>query len=611
MRVGRFGSFLLGVLLIGLTTDPRQALAGTWSPTNSMGTSRGEQLHTTTLLQDGRVLVAGGYNGSFLASAEIYQPGAGTWVPTNSMSVSRSWHRATLLSDGRVLVTGGSNGTSIWNTAEVYQPGAGTWLPTDSMSTSRAYHTATLLLDGRVLVTGGLEPPAYLASADIYDPTTGTWAPAGLMSTGRGSHTATLLSDGRVLVAGGFNGSSYVASADIYDPATNLWSPTGLMTTARVLHTATLLPDGRVLVAGGTLGSSDLSSAEIYDPTLAIWSPADSLSIPRGSHTATRLTDGRVLVTGGSNGTSYWASSEVYDPATAIWSLTCSMSTARFRHTATLLLDGRLLVNGGFNGSYLASAEVFNATSVTVTGTTSSDPMPIGGSTTASVSANFTDGAGQTHICSINWGDGSTGPDDTGTVNETDGSGACTGTHAYAPVGSPIVYTVTFNIIDACGTATSGITYLVFYDPDGGFVTGGGWINSPEGAYTPSPLITGRASFGFVSKYRRNAAAGAPPEGNTSFHFNTAGFEFASDSYEWLVISGTKARYRGAGTVNGAAGYSFELTAHDSSPDRFRIKIWFGNQGNVIYDNETLSPDGEATTPSSVLGGGSIVIHNK
>jgi hypothetical protein len=142
-------------------------------------------------------------------------------------------------------------------------------------------------------------------------------------------------------------------------------------------------------------------------------------------------------------------------------------------------------------------------------------------------------------------------------------------------------------------------------------VTGGGWINSPEGAYTASPLLTGKANFGFVSKYRKNAAPGTPPEGETSFHFNTAGFKFDSDAYEWLVISGTKARYRGTGTVDGVSGYGFELTAHDNSPDRFRIKIWFGNQGNVIYDNEKLSPDGEATMPSSVLGGGSIVIHKK
>jgi len=109
----------------------------------------------------------------------------------------------------------------------------------------------------------------------------------------------------------------------------------------------------------------------------------------------------------------------------------------------------------------------------------------------------------------------------------------------------------------------------------------------------------------------RKSWPGAPPEGETSFHFNSAGFRFDSDSYEWLVISGTKARYRGIGRVDGVAGYGFELTAYDNSPDRFRIKIWLGNQGNVIYDNENSSPDGEATMPSSVLGGGSIVIHKK
>lgn len=246
-----------------------------------------------------------------------------------------------------------------------------------------------------------------------------------------------------------------------------------------------------------------------------------------------------------------------------------------------------------------------------VTGTTSSNPMPIGGGTNASVSASFTDGAGQAHTCSINWGDGSSGPDDNGTVNETNGSGACTGSHTYAPPTGPVVYTVTVTITDNCGAASAGVTYVIFYDPNGGFVTGGGWITSPEGAYTSSPLLTGKANFGFVSKYRRNAAPDAPPEGETSFHFNVAGFRFDSDSYEWLVISGTKARYRGIGRVDGVPGYGFELTAYDGSPDRFRIKIWFGNQGNVIYDNEKLSPDGEATTPSSVLGGGSIVIHRK
>ena len=103
-----------------------------------------------------------------------------------------------------------------------------------------------------------------------------------------------------------------------------------------------------------------------------------------------------------------------------------------------------------------------------VTGTTSSNPMPIGGSTNASVSASFTDGAGQAHTCSINWGDGSSGLDDTGTVNETDGSGACTGSHTYVPSTDPVVYTVTVTITDNCGAAGAGVTYVISTTPMAG-----------------------------------------------------------------------------------------------------------------------------------------------
>ena len=70
---------------------------------------------------------------------------------------------------------------------------------------------------------------------------------------------------------------------------------------------------------------------------------------------------------------------------------------------------------------------------------------------------------------------------------------------------------------------------------------------------------------------------------------------------------------RGVGTVNGVGGYGFELTAWDGQVpggggvDRFRIKIWFGNPGNVIYDNLMNAADG--ADPTTALGGGSIQIH--
>jgi hypothetical protein len=53
-----------------------------WVTTGSLNTVR--DLHTATLLANGKVLVTGGYNGGYLASAELYDVGLGfnnTWQP--------------------------------------------------------------------------------------------------------------------------------------------------------------------------------------------------------------------------------------------------------------------------------------------------------------------------------------------------------------------------------------------------------------------------------------------------------------------------------------------------------------------------------------------------
>jgi hypothetical protein len=147
---------------------------------------------------------------------------------------------------------------------------------------------------------------------------------------------------------------------------------------------------------------------------------------------------------------------------------------------------------------------------------------------------------------------------------------------------------------------------FVMYDPDGGFVTGGGWIMSPEGAYTADPSLTGKATFGFVSKYKKGATE---PTGNTEFVFHTANLDFHSNSYEWLVVASDKAKYKGVGTVNGEGEYKFMLTATDSEVDMFRIKIWTEDEEgveNVIYDNCPGDDDGYDGT---LIGGGNIIVH--
>src|SRR6266481_4872786 len=145
----------------------------------------------------------------------------GAWTLTGSMHDARQQHTATLLQDGRVLVAGGDNLQGSLHSAELYDPNTGEWSLTGSLHEGRLSHTATLLGDGRVLVTGGLDydfPQHLLKSAELYDPATGTWTQTGDMVVARAWHTATLLLNGKVLVVGG-TGQAIKAS-EIYDPDT-------------------------------------------------------------------------------------------------------------------------------------------------------------------------------------------------------------------------------------------------------------------------------------------------------------------------------------------------------------------------------------------------------
>lgn len=171
----------------------------------------------------------------------------------------------------------------------------------------------------------------------------------------------------------------------------------------------------------------------------------------------------------------------------------------------------------------------------------------------------------------------------------------------------PGLYDVCVTATDAAGNVSAPQCFLcVIYDPSAGFVTGGGWIDSPAGAYVPDASLTGTANFGFVSKYKKGKST---PDGSTEFQFQTAGLNYHSNEYEWLIVtgSGKKAMFKGTGTLNGVPGYMFQITAHDDDPvDKFRMRITDGG-GVVVYDNQLgAADDADASTN---ITKGSIQIH--
>ena len=288
------------------------------------------------------MLITGGCDagGVVTATCEIYDHTTGTLSPAASMGSGRIGHSATLLNDGRVLVAGGladyQNAdtnlafvlTSAQDSAELYDPATNMWAPAiNSMASVRSGHTAELLADGRVLLISGIDGgftnpvgtdvPTFTQTCDVFDPATDGFSAVAPIPIGRAFHATSTLGGGDILVTGGLITAGAFGEA----LATNTcyrfngtgWSLTGSLPVGVAFHSQGTTDAGDAVVSGGYIGdfvtliASDSSgSHDGFNFTVGaplgtnVGLPGASSS-PRGSHTLTRLWDGSFLLLGGFN----------------------------------------------------------------------------------------------------------------------------------------------------------------------------------------------------------------------------------------------------------------------------------------------------------------------
>lgn len=343
-----------------------------WIPVHDMAAGQQHEVTIAASLRsvDGEEL--GGSNTFRFFTAFPVPPGV---IPTagqlrvslGKLNVGRQGHRATLLNDGRVLITGGfSIGGSTTDTAEVYAEATQQFTQLGAtMVAERASHTATRLLDGRVLLTGGwFEGSPGInnvhASAEVFNPATNAFTAVGSMAKQRADHAALLLPDGRVLVTGGSrpNGPGFLEDlddAEVFDPLTNTFSTLpNLMSHTRATHGMVPGPLGTFVLGGGS--DVDFGHGRFNTTTMLFedLGPAASDRARFGAGVASFGSGGVVIAGGDNQGTVVFVTTGGF-----VLNTGSAMTVARSYATAVRIKDDQILVAGGIdfsNGGFIESS---------------------------------------------------------------------------------------------------------------------------------------------------------------------------------------------------------------------------------------------------------------
>ncbi|HBB88300.1 MAG TPA: hypothetical protein DC047_11850 [Blastocatellia bacterium] len=470
----------------------------------------------------------------------------------------------------------------------------------------------TLLIDGNGFMSTLNGDPAN-SSVDWYDPTTGQHTVLALTSTTGVQIQAvvpfTLIRDGKTVEVrinnpGPGGGTSNAQPFFITDTTATVTSADTVIPnpTTGNASTTSVTPSGAVLSAeassGGSAGSGTLTVAQ-YSAD-----PIGTNSSPNSSAFSTAEGTGYfdVYVAPGSSFTSltleysntggtalYWwdgavwapASNQSYNPTTGTITVTVTTSSSPSIAQLTGTVFG------------VATGPAINSIVVTPSATVAL------GSGAITLNAQFSDpGGGGPYTAQANWGDAQ--------ITNLNVSGTTlTGVHSYTAAGT---YAITVRVSRGDKFGTSTFSPLVVFDASVGFLTGGGWFNSPLGALPAQPGFTGKVQFESSVKYEPGTVT---PTGLTKVSLPSR--EFRSTSFSSLSITGSRVLVFGTGTINGSGSYRFLLSGIDGKlegkklSDKLRVRIWNPAGGAVIYDSQLDAMDGAAATV--VLGGGNITIH--
>lgn len=498
---------------------------------------------------NGKIYVLGGHRayGNYLNTCEAYDPLSNSWTYINSMHVSRALPTAQVY-NGKIYIFGGKDqGTGDTNTVEIFDPANNNWTFGTPMSITKHDISSAIIGNEIYVIAGGSYsvPERVITNLDVYSFSSDQWRSETPLNTGKAGRVTVFLDNKFYAIGGNFWGEpGGEALVEVYDIATGTWTDGPSLNIGRAYHACTVYKNKIYVFGGtGTEANSWLDTIEVFDPKKGFWEFENSkMTTPRAWAKAIVLND-EIYLIGGRDSTN-----------------------AEINLVEKGIVNSQPIAEVG--GPYLGPAR----SEIQFDGTGSNDP--------------------DNDPLTFTWdfGDGNSG------------SGP-TPTNIYDAAG---IYDVCLTVDDGYFSSEEVCTYVVVYDPSAGFVTGGGWIDSPEGAYIQNPTLNGKANFGFVSKYLKDQIT---PSGNTQFQFQTADLSFHSNSYDWLVVTGSNyAKFKGTGTINSepapnAEYYKFMVWAGDDASDTFRIKIWFEDNGieNIIYDNGM----------DQVIGGGSIIIHTQ